>query len=161
MKTRNWILFVALAVFAVPTFAQQYATQPYIEPDVYYGGEAYAVAMVMDNPCTAETDWIDVDYNVDIYQQLWQTSNGTNRVQLEENMAMDGRNQYGYATYAYGWSKSDIAYGSQPVEDRKYHKVNTPDQFHVVTVIQVDPVTGEMKVSVETACGDGSPDSKE
>lgn len=159
MKTRTWILFVVLAVFAVPMFAQQYATQPYLQPEESYPG-SYELAMVMDNPCTAEVDWIDVDYNVDIYQQLWKT-NGTNRVQLEENMAMDGRNQYGYATYAYGWSKSDVAYGSQVFEDRKYHKVNTPDQFHVVTVIQVDPVTGEMKVSVETACGDGSPDSKE
>ena len=42
---------------------------------------------------------------------------------------------------------------------RQYHKVNTYDNFHVVTVINFDPAARYTGVTVETACGNGLPDS--
>jgi len=61
---------------------------------------------------------------------------------------------------ASGSSHSDVAYGSA-VSLRKYHKVSTYDDFHVVTVINFDPGAQTTWLSVETACGDGSPGSRE
>ena len=48
---------------------------------------------------------------------------------------------------------------AQPFTLRKYHKVNTADAFHVVTVIDYDPASNQAYVSTETACGNGMPDS--
>ena len=63
-----------------------------------------------------------------------------------------------YATTGSG--SADVGY-SQAFSQRMYHKVNTTDNFHVVTVINFNPATKTMSLSLETACGNGLPDSAE
>lgn len=104
----------------------------------------------MDNPCTAILDRVWVDYST--YASGLQTEAGVDRYQLSENTSMTGI----YATS--GSASSDVAYGAT-FSQRMYHKVNTSDNFHVVTVITFNPAIKSMTLSLETACGDGSPDS--
>jgi len=106
----------------------------------------------MDNPCTAIQDWVWVNYST--YASGLQTAAGVDRYQLSENTSMSGT----YATSGSG--SADVAY-SQTFSQRMYHKVNTPDNFHVVTVITFNPGSKAMTLSLETACGNGMPDSTE
>jgi hypothetical protein len=156
MKTRIWILLVVLAAFAVPSFAQYERFRTMDEPIDSGGSVTYErmdMGTYLDNPCTAAWDYTYVNYNVFLQQEAMQTAAGTDRYLFDENTSMGG------SFTAVGASKSDVAYKPQPFTLRKYHKVNTPDAFHVVTVIDYDPVYQETYLSIETACGNGMPDS--
>jgi hypothetical protein len=37
--------------------------------------------------------------------------------------------------------------------------MNTPDQFHVITVVTFDPASQTTTLSLDSACGNGMPDS--
>ena len=104
----------------------------------------------MDNPCTAVQDYVWINYQA--YANGSQPDAGVNRYQFTESTTMSGM----YATS--GTGQSDVGYG-QPYSVRHYHKVNTSDMFHVVTVINFDPASRYTGVTYETACGDGTPSS--
>jgi hypothetical protein len=160
MKTRILMLFVAVAVFSMPSFADDdggFSTYQQLRPiddynDTSMGG-SYEIGTYLDNPCTAVQDWTFVDYNVDLAAATMPMA-GKERYLLDEGMAM-------YGSYAAAdTDHSDVTYMAQTFTQRHYHKVsNTYDNFHVVTVINVDPVARTTSVSVETACGNGMPDS--
>ena len=148
MNIRTLILGVVLAALAVPSLAQERMRM--IEDPVDTGG-TYDLDNYLDNPCTAAYDRVWVDYSVYLEQAYADTND---RFIFDEMTSMNG-------TYkAAGQTKSDVAY-TAPFTLRKYHKVNTTDNFHVVTVIDFYPSTGATYVSIETACGNGMPDSKE
>jgi hypothetical protein len=152
MKIRILILLVAVAVFAIPSYAQFQDLRP-IEVDEgggWSGETSYSNGEYLDNPCTAVQDWVWVDYSA--YVQGEQEAAGVDRYFFNESTTMGGM----YA--ASGASKADIGYGAS-FATRKYHKVNTPDNFHVVTVINFDPAYQYTWVTMETACGNGMPDS--
>ena len=153
MKIRIWVLFVVMAVFAVPSFAQRYYYEDVINPDDgggWSGEVSYAQGQYMDNPCTAVQDWVWVSYTADVAG--FQEVANVDQYLFEENTTMAGS----YSTS--GSSVSDVAY-APPFTLRKYHKVNTYDNFHVVTVINFYPSSKTTSVAVETACGNGMPDS--
>lgn len=154
MKTTKWILFVAVALMAVPSFAQYEKLREYEEqPDVMWSDvDTYSSGEYMDNPCTAEQDLVWVEYSMDVYQQGASSDSGEDRVLFDEYTNMSG------AYAASGSSQSDVA-SWNPYSLRKYHKVNTPDDFHLVTVVTFDPAMRETTISRETACGNGMPDS--
>ena len=159
MKTRNWMLLIALIVIAVPTFAQYEVMRDVAYDDGGGGGgevwaDSYAAGTYLDNPCTAVHDWVYVNYGVDLQQEAFTTKRGTERYIVAENMTMGG-------TYkASGSSEADVDYMVQPFTVRQYHKVqSTYDNFHVVTVIDYDPASRQSYVTLETACGNGMPDS--
>jgi hypothetical protein len=153
MKIRICILLVVMAVFALPSFAQRYYLPEEIGPDDgggWSGEVSYSQGQYMDNPCTAVQDWVWVNYSA--YVEGAQAEANTDRYLLSEDTTMGG------SYSAAGSSLSDVAY-STPFTLRKYHKVNTYDNFHVVTVINFYPASKDTTVGVETACGNGMPDS--
>ena len=164
MKNRIWLLLILVAVCAVPAFGQSrpgagdVTTQQMCidcEPSGgggWSGGTSYQQGQYMDNPCTPIQDWVWVNYST--YASGLQTAAGVDRYQLSENTSMSGT----YATSGAG--SADVAY-AQTFSQRMYHKVNTPDNFHVVTVITFAPATKTMTLALETACGNGLPDSPE
>ena len=160
MKTKIWILCVLMAVLALPSYAQYDGDRElmldrppddtiHVEP-VWSDTVVYSNGDYLDNPCTAEQDWIWVDYAA--YVEAAQQEAGTDRFNFFESTTMSG----GMA--ASGTSEADVAYGAV-FAVRKYHKVSTPDEFHVVTVINFDPAYQYTWVEMETACGNGMPDS--
>lgn len=165
MKNKIWMFLTIIAVCAVPAFAE---TGPQRDDDAasslrcldcepydsggWAGDTSYQEGQYMDNPCTAVQDMVWVNYAT--YASGLQTQAGVDRYQLSENTSMSGT----YATS--GSSSADVAY-TQTFSQRMYHKVNTPDNFHVVTVITFDPSVKSMTLSLETACGNGLPDSTE
>ena len=152
MKIRISVLLVAVALFAIPSYAQYQELRP-IEVDGgggWYGESSYSNGQSLDNPCTAAYDPLYVDYSA--YVQGAQLEAGIDRYLFNESTTVGG----GYS--ASGASESDVGY-SAAFAVRKYHKVNTLDNFHVVTVINFDPGSQYTWVSVETACGNGMPDS--
>lgn len=162
MKSRFWILLL-VAASAVPAFGQVQLEdeEPATEQrcidcesggDVWSGGSTYEEGRYLDNPCTAVQDLVWVDYSA--YASGAQTAAGVNRYQFSESTTMSGS----YATS--GTGSADVAYGAA-FSQRMYHKVNTSDDFHVVTVVNFDPATKAMTLGLETACGNGMPDSKE
>ena len=152
MKNRILILLVAVTLFALPSFAQREIAPEEPSPDVVYTG-FYDLSTYLENPCTAEQDWVSVDYSVYVEDDAIEMAAGPDRFLFDESTTM------GSSTYvAHGSSHSDVTY-APPFTLRKYHKVNTPDDFHVVTVIDFDPATRTKTLSVETACGNGLPDS--
>ena len=159
MKTRIWILCAVLAAFAVPSFAQYNDRQLLREVDEndgggggWYGVSTYRQGRYLENPCTPVQDLVWVDYSA--YLEGEQQTAGFDRYLFDESTTMGGM----YA--ASGTAQSDVTYHS-PLAIRNYYKVNTSDDFHVVTVINFDPASQYTSLTVETACGDGSPDSKE
>jgi hypothetical protein len=151
MKIRISILLFAVAMLAVPSYAQRYYLPDTIAPDSGWSGEAsYSNGEYLDNPCTAVQDWVWVDYSA--YVQGAQEEAGIDRYLFNESTTMGGM----YA--ASGTSSADVGY-SAAFAVRKYHKVNTPDQFHVVTVINFDPGSQYTWITMEKACGNGMPDS--
>ena len=160
MKNKIWMLLiiVAVAVCAVPAFGDARSLTTHqrcidCEPEGglgWYGDSSYQEGQYMDNPCSAMQDWVWVNYST--YASGLQTQAGVDRYQLSENTSMSGT----YATSGAG--NADVAY-AQTFSQRMYHKVNTPDNFHVVTVITFNPATKAMTLSLETACGNGLPDS--
>ncbi|HEX6100037.1 MAG TPA: hypothetical protein VF432_27240 [Thermoanaerobaculia bacterium] len=158
MTLRTWILLTVVAVFALPAFAQRYYQDEVITGETgggWSGEISYATGQYLDNPCTAVVDWVWVSYGVDLYQEGQALATGNQRVLFDEQTSMSGA----YSTA--GASQSDVEYMPQPYTLRKYHKVNTYDNFHVVTVIDFDPATRQSTVSLETACGNGMPDSSQ
>jgi hypothetical protein len=159
MKTRISIVLLALAIFAIPSFAQSLSQQPQnMRPieDVDSGGgwyddTSYSTGSYLDNPCTAVQDLYYVNYSA--FVQSAEAEANASRYLFDEDTTMGG-------TYsASGTSQSDVAY-AQYFTLRKYHKVtSTYDAFHVVTVINFNPSTKVTTVSMETACGNGMPDS--
>lgn len=137
---------------AVPAFAQFQPRQivGVEEGEAWSGGGSYRQGQYMDNPCTAVQDYVWVDYQA--YVDGWQEEAGVDRYLFDESTTMGGM----YS--ASGTSLSDVGYGAT-FTVRKYHKVNTSDNFHVVTVITFNPVMRSTTMSVETACGNGLPDS--
>ncbi|HYC88188.1 MAG TPA: hypothetical protein VEO54_03180 [Thermoanaerobaculia bacterium] len=158
MKTRIWLLCVVLAAFAVPSFAQFSDRQILREVDENDGGggwsgsSSYEQGQYMDNPCTAIQDWVWVNYSA--YATAAQQAAGANDYLVDENTNVGGM----YA--ASGSTQADVGYGGS-FSIRSYHKVNTSDAFHVVTVVTVYPASKSSSVTVETACGNGMPDSRE
>ncbi|MEA2462442.1 MAG: hypothetical protein QOJ98_189 [Acidobacteriota bacterium] len=156
MKTRILILFIAMAAFAIPSFAQRYYLDEPIggdAPGAYSGDYNYGVGAYLDNPCTAVQDWVYVNYSVYLEQEGVKVS-GADRYLLAETMSLAG------SYSAAGTSTADVTYTGMAFTTRQYHKVtSTYDNFHVVTVINVDPATQQTTVSLETACGNGLPDS--
>jgi hypothetical protein len=165
MKNRIWILLIIVAACAVPTFGQTAkpaydeggvtANQMCIDCDPGGGGgwsgsSTYDEGQYMDNPCTAVLDRVWVTYAT--FASGMQTDAGVDRYQISENTSMSGT----YATS--GAASSDVGYGAT-FSQRMYHKVNTPDNFHVVTVVTFNPATKSFTLGVETACGNGMPDS--
>jgi len=154
MKIRIWILFVMMSAFAVPSFAQFYEMEEISTDDGGGGGWSgeisYAQGQYMENPCTAIQDWVWVSYAADVAGA--QEEAGVDRYLFVEDTTMGG------SYSASGSSVSNVGYGT-PFTLRKYHKVNTYDNFHVVTVINFYPASQYTSVEVETACGNGMPDS--
>ena len=158
MNIRQWLLFVALALCAVPLFGQSmYQELRDVEETDGGGGWSdsgtYSLGEYVDNPCTAVQDWYWVSYDVSLYQEGNDFSSGLERVLFHETTNASG--DYSAA----GSSESDVVYMQQPYTLRKYYKVNTWDDFHLVTVIDFDPATNYTTVTRETACGNGMPDS--
>ncbi|HEX6083574.1 MAG TPA: hypothetical protein VF266_03555 [Thermoanaerobaculia bacterium] len=154
MKLRLSLLCVVLGLFALPTFAQRYYLEDTIQPAETGWAESasYNQGQYLDNPCTSWYDAIWVDYSA--YVESAQKEAGVDRYTLFESTTMGG-------TYkAAGAQEADIGYAGA-FSIRNYYKVNTSDNFHVVTVVSLDPASRYTSVTVETACGDGSPDSKE
>jgi hypothetical protein len=157
MKTRILMLLFAAAVFAMPSFAESPTMQQLRPIDEYNDGGGmggyYEIGTYLDNPCTAVQDFTYVDYNSNLAAQTIQMASKA-RYLLDEGMTM-------YGSYAASDSDhSDVTYMAQTFTQRHYHKVtSTYDEFHVVTVIDVDPATQTTSVSIETACGNGMPDS--
>ena len=153
MKTKILMVLIAAAVLATPSFAQETRQEMRMIQDDQMGDiwtDEYGMGEYLDNPCTSVQDWAYVDYRVYLTQEVRQAS--TNRYIIDESMSMGG------SYSASGASKADIAY-AQPFTVRQYHKVNTYDNFHVVTVIDFDPAARQSYVSIETACGNGLPGS--
>ena len=147
MPIRIWILLAVVTVFSVPAFAQRYYYDDVISPES--GGATYDLDNYLDNPCTSYYDRVWVDYSVYLEQAY---SDANDQFTFNETTTVGG------AYNASGQTTSDIAY-TAPFTLRKYHKVNTNDNFHVVTVIDFYPSTRTTYVSIETACGNGMPDS--
>ena len=153
MKTRISILLIAMTLFAVPSFAQRfYYDEPVTDEGSWSGDTSYSKGQYLQNPCTAVDDWVWVDYAA--YVAGAQAEAGVDRYLFEESTTVGG------AYAASGISQADVAYKSS-LALRQYHKVNTPDNFHFVTVVNFDPSSKSTWVTVETACGNGMPDSKE
>lgn len=154
MKIRIGILLVVMAVFAVPSFAQRFFQEREItgEDGGWSGESSYSSGQYLDNPCTAVSDLVWVNYAA--YVQGAQEAAGVDRYFFNENTNVGGM----YA--ASGSAETDVAY-AQPLAIRNYYKVNTADNFHVVTVVNFDPAAQYTWVTVETACGNGMPDSQE
>lgn len=155
MKIKTWILLAALVLLAIPAMADdsQMLMQEEIAvtTDESWGG-SYEIGTYMENPCTAVEDWVLVDYNVFLEQG---TFDGVDRYIFDESASLSSSSYY-----ANGTALSDVTY-STPYTLRTYHKVNTADDFHVVTLVDFYPSTRETYVSVETACGDGTPSSSQ
>ena len=153
MKIRISILLFAMAMLAVPSYAQFYMEER-LDPEGGGGGwsgeSAYSNGQYLDNPCTDVQDWVWVDYSA--YVQGAQETAGIDQYFFNESTTMGGM----YA--ASGASEFDVGYSAE-FAVRKYHKVNTPDNFHVVTVVNFNPGSKYTWVTVETACGNGMPDS--
>jgi hypothetical protein len=154
MKIRIGLLLVVTALFAVPSFAQRYYLDDQINPNdgAWSDSASYEQGQYMDNPCTSIQDWVWVNYSA--YAQAAQKAAGTDDYLVDESTTMGGMYK------ASGSSQSDVGY-ARAFTTRYYHKVDTPDAFHVVTVITVDPTSKYTTLAVETACGNGMPDSKE
>ena len=151
MKTRIWMSFVLAALFAIPSFAQFQPREFEKEgSEGWSGSSTYSTGRYLDNPCTAVQDLYWVDYAA--YAEGAQAEAGVNRWMFNEDTTMGG------AYAASGTSSFDVGYGSQ-FSIRNYHKVNTSDAFHIVTVITFNPAFKTTTLTLETACGDGSPDS--
>jgi hypothetical protein len=154
MNKRLWILLAAVALCALPMFGQHDVRA--IDIDAASGGGGwsgtsdYNDGRYMDNPCTPTQDWVWVNYSAFVSGE--QKAAGIDRYLFDESTTMGG------AYSASGSSFSDVGY-TNTVSMRQYYKVNTPDNFHVVTVITFDPGSQYTTLSVETACGDGSPSS--
>ena len=153
MKTGIWLVLAVVTLFAVPSFAQRHSFDHGI---VIEGGwsetASYQNGEYMDNPCTATVDWVWVEYSASVDYNGWKTDTGQEPVRFHESTTMTGA----YATA--GTSHSEVA-AQQTYSLRQYHKVNTPDNFHVVTVITFDPAVRDATITRETACGNGMPDS--
>lgn len=155
MKLRLWLLCAVMTLFAVPSFAQYEAEMDVISPDtgdVWYGSSSYEEGQYLDNPCTSVTDYVWVNYSA--YVESAQKEAGVDRYLLSDSTNMGG------GLSASGWAQADVGYPAA-FTIRNYYKVNTADDFHVVTVVTVDPAAKYTGVAVETACGNGMPDSKE
>ncbi|HEX6083573.1 MAG TPA: hypothetical protein VF266_03550 [Thermoanaerobaculia bacterium] len=158
MQARTWLLCAVLAAFAVPAFAQYNERQLLREVDEtdsgggWYDTTSYRQGQYLDNPCTSSYDAVWVDYSA--YLEGQQKTAGFDRYIFDESTTVSGL----YS--ASGSAQADVTYAS-PVAIRNYYKLNTSDNFHVVTVINFDPASQYTSLTVETACGDGSPDSKE
>ena len=162
MKTRILLLLITAAVIAVPSFAQShvYYYPTVIEPaddggGAWSGDYDYGTGIYLDNPCTMIQDWVYVSYDVYL-EQIGMKMAGSDRYRITETTSMAG------SYSASGTSSADVTYTGKAFSTREYHKVtSTYDEFHVVTVINVDPATQETTVDIETACGNGMPDSKQ
>ena len=161
MKIRISLLFIALAVFAIPTFAQSnYEQLRQIEYEDGGGGGGWSDSVshqnggYFDNPCTATVDWAWYAYDVAVYQEGKEALSNLDLL-FDEQTSISG--SYSVA----GSSQSDVNYKQQPLEIRKYRPANWYDKFHLVTVIRFDPATRTTSVTMETACGNGMPDSVE
>ena len=166
MKITIAITIAAVALFALPAFAQSDGCGDPFNVEVPICGEnggggaggwsdstSYSDGQYLDNPCTATVDWVWVNYSASVALNGWQTDSGQEPVFFDESTTLGG------GTYAAaGTSQSEVA-AEQAYSLRKYHKVNTPDDFHVVTVIDFDPATRYTTITRETACGNGLPES--
>ena len=163
MKARILIVLAAVALFALPSFAQFYEEPRAVQEadggggggGGWWGSSTYQNGEYLDNPCTASLDWVWVDYSASVSMAGEQLTSGEERVLFDESTTLGG------GTYAAsGASQSEVA-AMQSYSLRQYHKVNTPDDFHVVTVITFDPASRTSTITRETACGNGMPDSIE
>lgn len=151
MNIRIPLLLAVVTAMAVPSYAQKIVMDHRLVGDEpYYAESSYSNGEYLDNPCTAVQDWVWVNYSA--YVISAQEEAGRDDYRFNESTNVDG-------TYAAsGASESNVGYSAQ-FAVRKYHKVNTPDDFHVVTIINFDPAARSTWITVETACGNGMPDS--
>lgn len=156
MTIRSLVMFVAVAGVAVSSFAAVPRLGGGSDTiEVWSESESYDLGSYLDNPCTAVLDRVWVDYKVELTKNGKSTSS-SHRVIFDERTSVSG-----VAYTASGATTTDVTYQEKPYTIRKYHKVKTADDFHVVTVIDFDPARRKTNVSVETACGNGLPDSAE
>ena len=143
-----------MAVFALPCFAQYEQELTYEPETVWVESASYQDGAYFDNPCTATVDWAWYTYDLNVQQEGKEMVGGLDLL-FDEQTTISG--SYSVA----GSSQSDVTYGEEPLEIRKYRRANAYDQFHLVTVMRFDPITRETTLSMEAVCGNGMPDSLE
>ena len=161
MKLRITLLLVALAVFAIPTFAQSnYQQLREIDRPADEGGGSwsgtysYENGSYFDNPCTATVDWAWYTYDLSVDQEGEKAATSLDLL-FNEQTTIGG-------TYSIAESsQSDVTYKEQALEIRKYRRANWYDNFHLVTVMRFDPATKQTTLSMEAVCSNGMPDAIE
>jgi hypothetical protein len=156
MKSRIILVFVAAAFLAAPSFAAVITPrEPVEDGGAYSGSYDYGTGVYLDNPCTTVQDWYYVSYSAYVTQTGTKLA-ASDRYRITETTSLSG------SYSASGTSSADVTYTGKAFSTREYHKVTTTtDMFHVVTVINVDPATQQTTITLETACGNGMPDSKQ
>jgi hypothetical protein len=160
MKVAMLTLFVAVSSFA--SSSEPITPQPYRPPifntiNIRTSTETREISSTLDNPCTAAREAIAFTGGMRLKQQAWTTTDGRYRVLLHETTSIQGKDAAGNLTYASGSSTSDIVYQPTLFTLLIFKKMNTPDQFHAVFVLDIDPVTGLITVKLEAACDNGLP----
>jgi hypothetical protein len=124
------------------------------------------LAAAMDNPCTAETEAIAFQGATELTQKVWLMPVGTLRLQVAERTAMQGSDTL--ATLLGSGAKYVVdAAGSRDVEFdpvalslvmfKKVTREGSADNFHSALVMDFDPQTLRLNLSLEAACDNGQP----
>lgn len=124
------------------------------------------LAAAMDNPCTAEVESIAFQGSTALAQKVWLMPQGTLRLQVAEQTSMQGVDTA--ATLLGSGAKYVVnAAGERDVEFdpmalglvmfKKVMRDGANDQFHSLLVLDFDPQTLQLKVSLEAACDNGQP----
>ncbi len=159
---RSFMLAAVMAMAAFALASEPISPQP--QPPQFFdtinirtSSETKQVSGTLDNPCTAARESIALTGGIQLKQQNWTSSNGKYRVLLSETTSVQGTDSAGKVMSASGSSTSDVIYGPTPFALLKFKKMNTNDNFHVVFVLDIDPVTLLVHVTLEAACHNGLP----
>lgn len=154
------LLMTATSVLAS---SEPISPQPYQPPifdniNVRTSSETKQVSGTLDNPCTVARESIALTGGMQLKQNVWTASNGAKyRILLNETTSVQGTDSAGNVIYASGSSTSDVIYGPTPFTLLMFKKMSTNDNFHVVFVLDIDPVALLIRVTVEAACQNGLP----
>jgi hypothetical protein len=89
MKLRIWLLLVAVAVMAVPSYAQRFnMDHGLVGDEPYYAESSYSNGEYLDNPCTAVQDWTWVNYSA--YVISAQEEAGVAHYRFNESTTVEG-----------------------------------------------------------------------